>query len=167
MTENVVWDVVAFVPVPIFFLSCSPLRSLILGPCRELFNILVESLVSFFYLLVLFLLFFGGICMLCVVCVLCFPIFIIYLVYKGLIWIVKRLVSVLLNVNVIVGYAGINLSSISDLLSQLQHLLLIKFGSGKKLIAFQKAHQCMNNTHHQKSFWNNVCVKLIIRILRM
>ena len=90
MTKNFVWDVVAFLPVPIFFLSCSPLRSLILGPCREPFQILVVSFVSFFYLLFLFLLFFGGICMFCVVCVLYFPIFIIHLVSKGLIWILKK-----------------------------------------------------------------------------
>ncbi|KAJ9689843.1 hypothetical protein PVL29_012487 [Vitis rotundifolia] len=33
--KNVVWDVVAFLPVPIFFLSYSPLRSAVLGPCSE------------------------------------------------------------------------------------------------------------------------------------
>ena len=39
--ENVFWSVIAFLPVPIFFLSYSPLRSAIMGPCRELFKIFV------------------------------------------------------------------------------------------------------------------------------
>ena len=81
MTENrknVVWDVVAFLPVPIFFLSCSPLRSLILGPCREvLFKTFIVSFVSFFYILFILLVWLGYFCVMV-------PISIGRIVLKGL-----------------------------------------------------------------------------------
>ena len=39
--KSVVWIVVACLPVPIFFLSYSPLRSAALGPCREWFKFFI------------------------------------------------------------------------------------------------------------------------------
>ncbi|KAL6312405.1 hypothetical protein AAG906_015116 [Vitis piasezkii] len=55
--KNVVWDVVAFLPVPIFFLSYSPLRSVVLGPCREWFGSFVQNfLIVVAILVVIFLL---------------------------------------------------------------------------------------------------------------
>ena len=39
--ENVFWSVVAFLPVPIFFLSFSPLRSVAMGPCRKWFKFFI------------------------------------------------------------------------------------------------------------------------------
>ena len=39
--ENVVWSVVAFLLVPIFFLSYSPLRSAVLRLCREWFKFFI------------------------------------------------------------------------------------------------------------------------------
>ena len=39
--ENVFWSVIAFLPVPIFFLSYSPLRSAAMGPFREWFKIFI------------------------------------------------------------------------------------------------------------------------------
>ena len=75
----VVWSVVAFLPVPIVFLSYSPLRSAVLRPCREWskcfvvnFLLVVIILVIIFYV-VLFI--------------------IIYLVFKGLSWTVKKACS--------------------------------------------------------------------------
>ena len=64
--KNVVWDVVAFLPVPIFFLSYSPLRSVVLGPCREWFGsfvqnfLIVVAILVVIFLLVLFFLLFGA-----------------------------------------------------------------------------------------------------------
>ena len=84
MTKNIVWDVVAFLPVPIFFLSCSPLRSLILGPFREPFKIFVV----YFYSLVFYPLFMIGILVLCLFCGLIYLVF--HLVFKGLVWTVQR-----------------------------------------------------------------------------
>ncbi|KAL6332603.1 hypothetical protein AAG906_009923 [Vitis piasezkii] len=42
--ESVVWHVVAFLPVPIFFLSYSPLRSAVLGPCSEWLKLVAQNL---------------------------------------------------------------------------------------------------------------------------
>lgn len=64
--KSVVWDVVAFLPVPIFFLSYSPLRSVVLGPCREWFGsfvqnfLIVVAILVVIFLLVLFFLLFGA-----------------------------------------------------------------------------------------------------------
>ena len=86
MTENrknVVRDLVAFLPVPISFLSCSPLRSLILRPCIELFKIFVVSFVSFFYIVFILLVCFGAFCSI-------FSISIARTVLKGLRLIVEK-----------------------------------------------------------------------------
>ncbi|XP_034697521.1 uncharacterized protein LOC117923373 [Vitis riparia] len=41
--ESVVWHVVAFLPVPIFFLSYSPLRSAVLVPCSEWLKLIAKN----------------------------------------------------------------------------------------------------------------------------
>ncbi|XP_034698727.1 uncharacterized protein LOC117924244 isoform X2 [Vitis riparia] len=60
--KNVVWDVVAFLPVPIFFLSYSPLRSVVLGHCGSFVQnfLIVVAIPVVIFLLVLFLLLFGA-----------------------------------------------------------------------------------------------------------
>ena len=68
--ENVVWSVVAFLPVPIFFLSYSPLRSAVMGPCREWFEILFEYFMVVIVIVVILLPF--------------LLLLVIYLVFKGL-----------------------------------------------------------------------------------
>ncbi|KAJ9679556.1 hypothetical protein PVL29_021467 [Vitis rotundifolia] len=54
--ENALWHVVAFLPVPIFFLSFSPLRSAFLGTCRELLKKLGLLVLVIFLALPIFLL---------------------------------------------------------------------------------------------------------------
>ena len=74
-SQNVVWSVVAFLPVPIFFLSYSPLRSAVLGPCLEWFKIFILD-----FLVVVFV----------VVVLLCYALVsIIQLVFKVLGWTVR------------------------------------------------------------------------------
>ena len=58
--ENVLWHVVAFLPVPIFFLSYSPLRSAFLGTCRELLKKLALLVLVIFLALPIFLLWEAG-----------------------------------------------------------------------------------------------------------
>ena len=82
--QNVVWSVVAFLPVPIFFLSYSPLRSAVLGPCLEWFKIFILD-----FLVVVFV----------VVVLLCYALVsIIQLVFKVLGWIVRGAIRTLCRI---------------------------------------------------------------------
>ena len=90
MTKNVVWNVVAFLPVPIFFLSCSPLCSLILGPCKELFKNFDVIFILIFCLLLFVLVYLGLTCGGCVLSVFSLPLIFICLVFEGLVWTVKK-----------------------------------------------------------------------------
>ena len=82
--QNVVWSVVSFLPVPIFFLSYSPLRSAVLGPCLEWFKIFILD-----FLVVVFV----------VVVLLCYALVsIIQLVFKALGWTVRGAIRTLCRI---------------------------------------------------------------------
>ena len=103
--KNVVWDVVAFLPVPIFFLSYSPLRSAVLVPCSEWFKsfvasflIVVAILFVIFLFVVLYLSFlmfalaFFSFAMVIVTFMVLplLPIFLLYGAFVGLRWTVRK-----------------------------------------------------------------------------
>ena len=120
--ENVVWSAVAFLPVPIFFLSYSPLRSAVLGPFREWFkNFVVNFLMLVVMLVAMFL---------------SFLVFIIYLVFKGLFWTVKKACWCI----ICKPLCWIcDLDSNNGFFSRLQ-LLLLKF-EGRNRISLQNSFQ--------------------------
>ena len=74
--KNAVWSVVGFLPVPIFFLSYSPLRSAVLGRCTESSKNFVAKFlkgVAIGVAIFVFVLFYC-----------------LYLAFKGLFWTVKK-----------------------------------------------------------------------------
>ncbi|WJZ84421.1 hypothetical protein VitviT2T_004026 [Vitis vinifera] len=74
--KNAVWSVVGFLPVPIFFLSYSPLRSAVLGRCTESSKYFVAKFlkgVAIGVAIFVFVLFYC-----------------LYLAFKGLFWTVKK-----------------------------------------------------------------------------
>ncbi|XP_034697721.1 ankyrin repeat-containing protein At5g02620-like isoform X2 [Vitis riparia] len=103
--KNVVWDVVAFLPVPIFFLSYSPLRSAVLGPCSKWFKSFVASfliVVAILFVIFLFVLlclsflplalaFFSfSMVIVTFIVLLLLPIFLLYGAFVGLRWTVRK-----------------------------------------------------------------------------
>ncbi|XP_034681907.1 uncharacterized protein LOC117911615 isoform X1 [Vitis riparia] len=73
---NAVWSVVGFLPVPIFFLSYSPLRSAVLGRCTESSKYFVAKFLKGVAIGVVIFIF--------------VPLYCLYLAFKGLFWTVKK-----------------------------------------------------------------------------